>query len=43
MQNSWLFQNKVFDEALIQDFVGFIYLITNIKSGRMYVGKRINT
>lgn len=37
---SWLYQGTVIDE-LPEDCVGFVYLITNTVSGRMYVGKKL--
>lgn len=43
MHNPWTYKDHLFQESQIGDSVGFVYLITNIKTGRMYVGKRINT
>jgi len=37
---SWLFENKTI-EALPEDCVGFVYLITNNVSGRKYIGKKL--
>ena len=37
---TWLYQGKEVTE-LPEDCVGFIYLITNTVSGRMYVGKKL--
>jgi hypothetical protein len=37
---TWLYQGKEVTE-LPEDCVGFIYLITNTISGRMYVGKKL--
>ena len=37
---TWLFENKI-QETLPEDCVGFVYLITNRLSGRMYVGKKL--
>ena len=36
----WLYENKVID-ALPDDCVGFVYLITNITNGRKYIGKKL--
>ena len=36
----WLYNNKSIKE-LPEDCVGFVYLITNITTGRMYVGKKL--
>ena len=37
---SWLFEGKNI-EALPEDCVGFVYLITNKLSGRRYIGKKL--
>jgi len=37
---SWLFENKII-EALPEDCVGFVYLITNNLTGRKYIGKKL--
>ena len=37
---SWLYDNQLV-EILPEDCVGFVYLITNITTGRMYIGKKL--
>lgn len=37
---SWLFESTLV-EALPEDCVGFVYLITNTVSGRKYIGKKL--
>ena len=37
---SWTYQNTII-ETLPDDCVGFVYLITNTISGRMYIGKKL--
>ncbi len=37
---SWLFESKTI-QALPEDCVGFVYLITNNKTGRKYIGKKL--
>ena len=37
---TWTYQGQVVNE-LPEDCVGFVYLITNITSGRQYVGKKL--
>jgi hypothetical protein len=37
---SWLYQDQLI-ETLPDDCVGFVYLITNITNGRMYIGKKL--
>lgn len=36
----WLYESKEVD-ALPDDCVGFVYLITNLTSGRKYIGKKL--
>ena len=37
---SWYYQDQLI-ETLPEDCVGFVYLITNTQSGRMYIGKKL--
>ena len=37
---SWLFENQNI-EILPEDCVGFVYVITNLVSGRKYIGKKL--
>jgi hypothetical protein len=37
---SWTYQNQVVD-ALPEDCVGFVYIITNMVTGRRYIGKKL--
>ena len=34
----WLYNNEPFDD--IADYVGFVYIITNLSNGRKYIGKK---
>jgi hypothetical protein len=36
----WMYQNTLIDE-LPEDCIGFVYLITNLVSGRKYIGKKL--
>jgi hypothetical protein len=36
----WYYQNQLV-ESLPEDCVGFVYIITNLISGRMYIGKKL--
>jgi hypothetical protein len=38
--NPWTFKNNIIDSCDIEDYVGFVYLITNVVSGRKYIGKK---
>ena len=37
---SWTYQNEIIEE-LPEYCVGFVYLITNIQTGRKYIGKKL--
>lgn len=37
---TWFLGDKEFDENLIGDNVGFVYIISNLVSGRKYVGQK---
>jgi len=37
----WLYQNKEFTDDLIEKNIGYVYLITNLTSGRKYIGKKL--
>jgi len=39
----WLYNDKQFTEDMIGDNVGFVYLITNLTNGKMYIGKKLFT
>ena len=36
----WLYENNII-ETLPEDCVGFVYIITNIQTGRKYIGKKL--
>jgi Putative endonuclease segE, GIY-YIG domain len=37
----WLYQNKEFTDDLIEKNIGYVYLITNLTSGKKYIGKKL--
>ena len=37
---NWEYQNKEFTENDIGDNYGFVYVITNLISGKKYIGKK---
>jgi len=39
-ENPWLFNNEPFDSDSINNFFGFVYLITNLTNSRMYIGRK---
>jgi hypothetical protein len=40
---SWYYKNQIFTENDIGDHYGFVYLITNIHTGKKYIGKKFFT
>ena len=36
----WLYDGKEFTSEMIGDFVGFVYLLTDLENGKKYVGKK---
>lgn len=37
----WLYNNKEFTEDQIGDYIGYIYIITNLVNDRKYIGKKL--
>ena len=37
----WLYEEKEIDESLVDEYLGFVYLITNLTNGRKYIGKKL--
>jgi hypothetical protein len=39
----WFYKGKVFTSEMIEDYVGFVYLITDKSNNKKYVGKKLLT
>jgi hypothetical protein len=39
----WLYQNKEFTEENIGDYIGFVYCIKNLATGKLYIGRKLFT
>lgn len=39
----WTYQGRPFNPEDAEDYFGFVYLITNIRDGRRYIGKKFFT
>jgi len=37
----WLFHNEIINENLLQDYCGFVYIITNLTNDKKYIGKKL--
>ena len=42
-ENPWTYQGSTFTSADIGDFFGYVYRITNLQSGRQYIGRKYFT
>lgn len=38
--NGWLYNDKPFDETLKDNYFGFVYLIVEVDTQRMYIGRK---
>ena len=38
--DQWTFENKLFESEQIGDYIGFVYLITDLSNNKKYVGKK---
>jgi len=41
--NAWQYKGSTFSSDDIGDFFGFVYLITNLESGKQYIGRKYFT
>ena len=39
-ENPWVYENTTFTSNDIGDFFGFVYRITNLQSGKQYIGRK---
>ena len=39
-ENPWVYKNTTFTSDNIGDFFGFVYRITNLQSGKQYIGRK---
>ena len=42
-ENAWTYQGTAFTSDDINDFFGFVYRITNLESGKQYIGRKYFT
>ena len=42
-ENPWTYQGTTFTSADIDDFFGFVYRITNLQTGKQYIGRKYFT
>ena len=37
----WLYDGSIIEESRLEDYIGFVYVITNETNGRRYLGKKL--
>ena len=42
-ENPWIYEGKPFTSDDISDFFGFVYRITNLQTGKQYIGRKYFT
>jgi hypothetical protein len=40
-ENPWRYEGNVVDSEIIDEYIGFVYLITNVSSQKKYIGKKL--
>jgi len=40
-ENPWIYENKAVDSEIIDQYIGFVYIITNTITNRKYIGKKL--
>jgi len=40
-ENPWIYNDTLIDSDIIDDYVGFVYIITNMTNDRRYIGKKL--
>jgi hypothetical protein len=38
--NPWIYKDSIFDTDMIDDNFGFVYLITDLETGKKYIGRK---
>ena len=39
--NPWLHNGNIIDSEVLDNYIGFVYLIVNMSSGKKYIGKKL--
>jgi len=40
-ENPWLYNGQIVDSELLDEYLGFVYIITNLTNNRKYIGKKL--
>ena len=39
--NPWIYNKNIVSSEILDDYLGFVYLITNMTNGKKYIGKKL--
>lgn len=40
-KNPWIYYGTILESETTEDYIGFVYMITNLTTQRMYIGKKL--
>lgn len=40
-ENPWLYNGEIVDSEVLDNYIGFVYNITNLQNNRQYIGKKL--
>ena len=40
-ENPWLYNGEIVDSEVLENYIGFVYNITNLSNNRKYIGKKL--
>ena len=40
-ENPWTFSNNIVDSEILENYLGFVYVITNLIDNKKYIGKKL--
>lgn len=38
---TWYYESEPIDETILESYIGFVYKITNLTNGKIYIGKKL--
>lgn len=41
LENPWYYEEKIVESDILDNYVGFVYIITNKQNNRRYIGKKL--
>ena len=40
-ENPWLYKGQIVESEVLEDYLGFVYIITNLTTQKKYIGKKL--